>query len=1027
MSELNKQEAFSYIWKNDDSKQAVVAEGFHCMRNWQNLAFETLKDSSHMILNAPTGSGKSWMICLLSAFKMIQDLSLRTLIVVPQSIIATGFIKANMQMPSGDKIVWKIKHNLCDDELNEQRNARYLLKWLLNDFHADLGDKTAICTHATLVLLHKELIALNQLELLENLLIWIDEAHHVHLDETSYNALGAFVSHLLSLKSRNIKLGLATASFFRGDHRSLLASGMELLFTRFNLAYDEHLKNMTHLKSLRMDFVLCGFDYLAAIKSIIQSRKGKDIIYIPHPISNYSTGNKQQEVKEIIESYGNTVHAATIPLISVTGKLGEYKILDLVSIKQRKEKKSFLSDSIIKEDRAALDAIVAMGMFKEGADWIWADRIIIVGARSSLVDMLQMIGRLFRDAEGKEHVEIVQLLPFGLDQHDEESFKENLDNYLKAIFASLILEHVINPMNIQGPRLQKDEDVRRDGDAVNISKDLLLEAVPDLAQQQAIWTDFIDCLTEIREQNEEKFTDVTLLRNKYNKVMPKLLEEKYGITQHAEEIAIELWNRVARRKLMQDGVLIEDIDFYLLQKTNPLDCILRYTTGVCNIKTFEQFREAMQLHKAENERRWKLNYEIVCKYVDTHGNCKISKNYKVIIDGISHNIGSWFSDQKKNFFALSKYKQDQLSELPGFIAKKFIRNTNLSIDQWIDMFITVSVKMQTPLIPNSYVYNGFNIGAWMQHIRKDDEWSNLKEDQQRRLLDNNFKLSPATEKEEAAILALAQFVQREGALLPEWRHREEIFHKGIRYLVPLSNWFNKIKNNSCKLSNDGQNLLMKHEQTLRLLPVVKDDDASYLQKGFLLYQAIKESAGRIIISSDDVIDGFNLLQWQNKIRSRRTLGESFRLQLLNLNPYFFSEHRVQVFFQDIHPRIEKYIVENGDAVIPQQYVCKDGYLLGEKISDLRERKNKLPLFIRSYLDSLGNKWAWNRFEHMHLQNMQTIIAYLDLHEYSEQSLPSDICALRLKIIKAMNKYSSSESYVKRIEELAPGFFIIEMM
>jgi signal peptidase I len=108
------------------------------------------------------------------------------------------------------------------------------------------------------------------------------------------------------------------------------------------------------------------------------------------------------------------------------------------------------------EQVAVRDAVIALGMFKEGANWIWADRSMIVGIRESLVEIMQIIGRLFRDAVGKTHVEVIQLLPFALDQtHDD--FKDNLNNYMKAIFASLILENILHPVQIKFKEENKSE------------------------------------------------------------------------------------------------------------------------------------------------------------------------------------------------------------------------------------------------------------------------------------------------------------------------------------------------------------------------------------------------------------------------------------------------------------------------------------------------------------------------------------------------------------------------------------------
>ena len=99
------------------------------MRGWQIEAFNELKDSPRMILNAPMGSGKSWMMCLLSAYKMIHDQTLRSIICVPQIVIAAGFVSAKIMLPDGTKIDWKIKNNLCVDEASSSK-VTALIHWL---------------------------------------------------------------------------------------------------------------------------------------------------------------------------------------------------------------------------------------------------------------------------------------------------------------------------------------------------------------------------------------------------------------------------------------------------------------------------------------------------------------------------------------------------------------------------------------------------------------------------------------------------------------------------------------------------------------------------------------------------------------------------------------------------------------------------------------------------------------------------------------------------------------------------------
>ena len=97
-----------------------------------------------MILNAPMGSGKSWMMCLLSADKMITNPQLRTIIAVPQTIIAPGFANAKLRMPDGKCIEWTIRHNLCRKG-STKGTIKYITNWLKGDA-LTLNDRALICT-----------------------------------------------------------------------------------------------------------------------------------------------------------------------------------------------------------------------------------------------------------------------------------------------------------------------------------------------------------------------------------------------------------------------------------------------------------------------------------------------------------------------------------------------------------------------------------------------------------------------------------------------------------------------------------------------------------------------------------------------------------------------------------------------------------------------------------------------------------------------------------------------------------------
>jgi replicative superfamily II helicase len=94
MNKIINSSGFKFSWKNYTTKPDKRSDDYFDMRKWQKHAFDVLHSDKYMILNAPTGSGKSWLICLLSDFKLRKNNNLRCIITVPQTIIANGFSKA---------------------------------------------------------------------------------------------------------------------------------------------------------------------------------------------------------------------------------------------------------------------------------------------------------------------------------------------------------------------------------------------------------------------------------------------------------------------------------------------------------------------------------------------------------------------------------------------------------------------------------------------------------------------------------------------------------------------------------------------------------------------------------------------------------------------------------------------------------------------------------------------------------------------------------------------------------------------
>jgi hypothetical protein len=122
------------------------------------------------------------------------------------------------------------------------------------------------------------------------------------------------------------------------------------------------------------------------------------------------------------------------------------KVADLVDdsdANRRSKVLAALRDPAHRDDRDHIDVIIALGMAKEGFDWIWCEHALTVGYRSSLTEIVQIIGRVTRDAPGKTRAKFTNLIAEPL--ADQSDVVEAVNDTLKAIAASLLMEQVIAP------------------------------------------------------------------------------------------------------------------------------------------------------------------------------------------------------------------------------------------------------------------------------------------------------------------------------------------------------------------------------------------------------------------------------------------------------------------------------------------------------------------------------------------------------------------------------------------------------
>ena len=342
------------------------------------------------------------------------------------------------------------KYNLCQGGAHGKAGQ---FKEFLNDKSASV----LLCTHATFRLTLKDL----DISTLNETVIAIDEFHHV--SESGDNQLGNCLDAVIH--ETNAHLVAMTGSYFRGDSLRILSSEDENKFRHVTYSYYEQIQSYQYLKSLGIGYHFYRDGYLSGLKEVLDVTK-KTIIHIPNVNSRESTKDKYTEVDSVFDLIqGDADGDITtdehgiyhIPALMPDGGINILKVADLVDDGPiRLNVQEYLRTM---EKRDDLDIIIALGMAKEGFDWTFCEHALTIGFRSSLTEIIQIIGRATRDCEGKTHAQFTNLIAEPDASSDEAAGAVN--NMLKAISVSLLMEQVLAPrvnFRIRGQDTDPDAD-----------------------------------------------------------------------------------------------------------------------------------------------------------------------------------------------------------------------------------------------------------------------------------------------------------------------------------------------------------------------------------------------------------------------------------------------------------------------------------------------------------------------------------------------------------------------------------------
>ena len=532
MSQSNAVPSVSVRYAQDGSSTRANEMG---MRRMQERAFQK-RGEQYLLIKSPPASGKSRALMFIALDKLENQGLKQAIIVVPEKSIGSSFHDEPLSQ-FGFWADWHVepRWNLCDAPGGDNGGKVDAVKKFL-----DSDDQTLVCTHATF----RFAVDRFGIEAFDDRLIAVDEFHHASANPD--NKLG---DHIRQFMIRDkVHIVAMTGSYFRGDAEAVLHPDDEARFETVTYTYYEQLNGYQYLKQLDIGYYFYSGSYTDEIMQVLNPHE-KTILHIPNVNSRESTKDKIREVEHIIDELGEWqgIDPDTGFQLVKTNDGKILKIADLVDDDPGKRDRvaNALKDSTHKNNRDHVDLIIALGMAKEGFDWIWCEHALTIGYRASLTEIVQIIGRATRDAPGKTRARFTNLI--AEPDATSEVVTEAVNDTLKAIAASLLMEQVLaprfefkpkNPNNQPSPGFDYGENGYQPGECnVGIN--------PESGTIQIE----INGLTEPKSQEAQR-----ICREDITELVTPLLQDKTTLEQGLfnEELIPEELTQVKMGKIIKD-------------------------------------------------------------------------------------------------------------------------------------------------------------------------------------------------------------------------------------------------------------------------------------------------------------------------------------------------------------------------------------------------------------------------------------------------------------------------------------------
>jgi superfamily II DNA or RNA helicase len=340
---------------------------------------------------------------------------------------------------------------------------------------------------------------------------------------------------------------------------------------------------------------------------------------------------------------------------------------------------------------------------------------------------------------------------------------------------------------------------------------------------------------------------------------------------------------------------------------------------------------------------WEFMYGLLERYIEEHGNAFVPTYYKA---EEGYRLGGWVSVQRKYRDEMDQLRRSKLELLNGWVWDAMEAKWEIGFSyliKYINEYNSANVHAK-------YVCSdGYKLGVWVKEQRENP---NLLIDRREKLNQlANWSWSPTDDLWNDGYEHLSRYSAEYGNLQMK---RGYICEDGFK----LSDWIGSQRKKRDKLT----------DERIQKLEALKGWSWNPIEEqwedGLTQFKAFVSEYGHgNVPRSYKLINGFNLSAWVGTQRWKRSQMTSERKELLE-NTSGWTWDPMQDAWDTSFNRLINFVEMHGHSRVPQKFKTEDGYSLGVWVSQQRGNKDKLPMELRTRLESLSG-WSWGLYDDIH--------------------------------------------------------------